>query len=282
MFECQQNTLTPEFLDDLDEYFSSKAFGIDFLSTKLPQLRTIPIKESITPQHNASTYDEITSLLQQAEGPFAILECICRNKKSMQGEPCKVTNRKETCLAIGEMSKLFIEMGAGRGISKDEVFLIIEQNQKEGLVLQPSNTKDIDFVCSCCGCCCGILNMHKGLPKPLDYWATNYFAIVDEDTCKGCGNCEKSCQVDAIKVPEKGKSAVVNLDRCIGCGICISKCPTGSVSLSKKSKETSPPQTREELWDIIALNKKGKFGKMLITGKLIFDAIRSGQSHLLK
>ena len=34
---------------------------------------------------------------------------------------------------------------------------IIEENQREGLVLQPSNTRDIDFVCSCCGCCCGIL-----------------------------------------------------------------------------------------------------------------------------
>ena len=124
--------------------------------------------------------------------------------------------------------------------------------------------------------------MHKTLPKPIDYWATNYFAVVDPNTCEGCGKCERSCQVDAVKVSENEKSAVVNLDRCIGCGICVSNCPTESISLSKKSKETSPPQNREELWDIIAENKKGKFGKLMITGKLIYDAVRSGQTHLLK
>jgi NAD-dependent dihydropyrimidine dehydrogenase PreA subunit len=124
--------------------------------------------------------------------------------------------------------------------------------------------------------------MHKALPKPLDYWATNYIAFVDNDTCEGCGKCEKRCQVDAVKVHEKGKSAAVNLERCIGCGICVSVCPTGSISLSKKSKEKSPPQTREELWDIIAENKKGKIGKMMVTGKLIFDSVRSGHKHLSK
>jgi len=282
MYEFQQKKLTPEFAKDIDEYMSSKAFGVDFISTKLPQMRTIPINKSIYPQHNVSTYDEITSLMQQSEGPFAILECICRNKKSMGGNPCKATNRKETCLGIGEMSKVFVEIGAGRDISKAEAISIIEENQKEGLVLQPSNTKDIDFVCSCCGCCCGMLSMHKTLPKPLDYWATNYYAVVDTNTCAGCGSCETSCQVDAVKVSEKNDYAVVNLDRCIGCGVCVSNCPNESITLLKKPKETSPPQSREELLDIIMENKKGKFGSMMVTGKLIFDAVRTGQTHLLK
>jgi len=282
MYEFQLGRLTPEFIKDADEYMATRDFGVDLISTALPQMRTIPIKKSIYPEHNVSTYDEITSLMQQADGPFVILKCLCRNAKSMKGEPCKVTDRKETCLGIGEMAKNAIEIGAGREINKEEAILIIEENQKDGLVLQPSNTKDLDFVCSCCGCCCGMLNAHKGLPKPLTYWATNYFAVVDTETCKGCGTCEKNCQVDAVKVSEKEKSAVVNLDRCIGCGICVSKCPTESISLSKKSKEASPPQNSEELLDIIAENKKGKFGKLMVTGKLIYDAVRTGQTHLLK
>lgn len=127
-----------------------------------------------------------------------------------------------------------------------------------------------------------ILTMHKNLPKPLDFWATNYFAVVDTNTCEGCSACEKSCQVDAIKVSEKDRYAVVNLDRCIGCGICVSKCPTESLSLKKKTVETIPPQTREELYDIIMENKKGKLGKLMLTGKLLYDAVRTGQTRLLK
>jgi len=127
-----------------------------------------------------------------------------------------------------------------------------------------------------------MLNMHKTLPKPINYWATNYYAVVDSSTCKGCGSCEEKCQVNAVKVSKKDEHAVVNLDRCIGCGVCVTNCPTDSMSLAKKSKESTPPQTREELLDIIMENKKGKFGKMMVTGKLIFDAVRTGQTHLLK
>ena len=282
MYECQQNELTPKFLKDFDEYTSDRAFGLEFIGTKLPQMRTIPVSKSLHPTHNVSTFDEISSLLQNSEGPFAIFECICRKKKTLEGKPCKVTDRKETCLGVGEMPQVFVEMNRARAISKDEAISIVAENQKEGLVLQPSNSREIEFICSCCGCCCGMLGMHKSLPKPLNYWVANYYALVDDKTCTGCGTCEDKCQVDAIKVSEQSGYAAVNPDRCIGCGNCVSNCPANSVVLEKKSKETTPPQNREELLDIIMKHKKGKFGKMMIKGRLIFDAVRTGQSHLLK
>jgi len=282
MYEFQTDRLTPEFIKDFNDYTSDKNFGIEFLSTELPQMRTIPVAKSIHPQYNVSTFDEVTTLLQQAEEPFVIIECICRKKKSIEGESCKVTDRKETCLAIGGMAQMTLANDVGRKITRDEAMSIIEQNQKEGLVLQPSNTKKAEFICSCCGCCCGMLDMHKNLPKPLDFWATNFHAVVDKNTCEGCGNCEESCQVGAVSVSEKEQYAVVNLDRCLGCGVCVSNCPTESISLLKKPAEVIPPQTREELIDIIMERKKGRFGKLMLTGKLFFDAVRTGQTHLLK
>ncbi len=80
MYEFQTDRLTPEFVKDFNDYTSDKKFGIEFLSTELPQMRTIPVAKSIHPQHNVSTFDEITTLLQQAEEPFVIIECICRKK----------------------------------------------------------------------------------------------------------------------------------------------------------------------------------------------------------
>ncbi len=282
MYEFQLDRLTPEFINDFNEYTSSKDFGIAFLSTKLPQMRTIPVTKSIQPQHNVSTYDEVATLMQAAEEPFVIFECICRKKKSIEGRPCKKTDRKETCLAIGEMSRMFLQAGQGREISRDEAMTIIAKNQKQGLVLQPSNTEKAEFICSCCGCCCGMLSAHKSLPKPLDFWASNFHAVVDRDTCEACGACEKRCQVGAVHVSEEDPPAVVNLDRCLGCGVCVPVCPTKSITLAKKPDEVKPPETREDLHEIIATGKKGRLGKLKLKGKLIVDSVRTGHANLLK
>lgn len=282
MYEFQLGKLTPEFIKDFDEYTLDKKFGVEFLSTELPQMRTIPIAKSIKSQHNVSTFDEVKVLLEQAEAPFVIIECICRQKKSLMGEFCQITDRKETCLAVGSMAEIVLRKGIGRKITLDESVSILEQNQKQGLVLQPSNTEKAEFICSCCGCCCGMLGMHKNLPKPVDFWASNFYAVVDIDACDGCGNCEKRCQVGAVSVSEKKQQASVNLNRCIGCGVCIPVCPKKAIYLQKKSTEVRPPQTKGDLYDIIMSHKKGTFGKLKVTGKLLIDAIQTGQTHLLK
>jgi len=282
MYEFQLERLTPEFIKDFKEYTSDRHFGIEFLSTELPQMRTIPVAESILPQHDVSTFDEVTNLLEQAKGPFVIIECICRKKKKLEGGTCHVTDRKETCLAIHGMAEMLRASDVGRTISREEALSIVRQNQTDGLVLQPSNTQEAEFICSCCGCCCGMLSIHKKLPKPLDFWSSNFQASVDAEVCIRCGSCEESCQVGAVSVSEQDQCAIVNLDRCLGCGVCIVDCPTEAISLLKKNIEVIPPQTREELYDIIMDNKKGKFGKTLLTGKFLIDAVRTGQTHLLK
>jgi NAD-dependent dihydropyrimidine dehydrogenase PreA subunit len=281
MYEYQQNRLTPEFIKNFNEYTSSKNFGVSLLSSKLPQMRTIPVSKSIRPQHNVSTFDEVITLLQQAQEPFVIIDCICRRKKSLEGNSCKVTDRKETCLAIGSMARMARLSHIGREIPRNEAISIIEKNQEQGLVLQPSNTEEAEFICSCCGCCCGMLSIQKNLPKPLDFWASNFYAAVDRETCEGCGVCVKRCQVGAVSVAQKNQPAVVNQDRCIGCGVCVPACPAQSITLVKKPAEVKPPQTREDLHDIIVAGRTGRLGKLKLTGKLIVDSVRTGHMNLL-
>lgn len=245
-------------------------------------MRTIPIAKSVRLQHHVSPFDEVAMLLDQAEAPFAAFECICRKKKALEGKPCKVTDRKETCFATGSMAQAALRKGKGREISRTELTKIIELNQKDGLVLQPANSEKAEFICSCCGCCCGMLGMHKHLPKPLDYWASNFYATADADACNGCGNCEKRCQVGAARVSEQNQKASVDLNRCVGCGLCVPACPGKAISLHRKTEEVRPPHSREDLLDILMSHKKGRLGKMKLAGKLLLDAIRTGQYHLLK
>ncbi|MFO7886298.1 MAG: 4Fe-4S binding protein, partial [Desulfobacteraceae bacterium] len=282
MYEYQVNRLTPDFIKDFDQYVTDKSFGIEFLSTKLPQMRTIPIEKSIRSRTAVSTFDAAAALLKNADGPFVILECICRKKRSLTGKPCKITDRQETCLAVGNMAAMALHADIGREISQDEAVSILEQNQEDGLVLQPSNTERAEFICSCCGCCCGMLSIQKKLPKPVDFWASNFHAIVNKETCSGCGICETRCQVGAVTVSEELGYAVVDLNRCIGCGLCVPTCNTGAIALQKKSSEVRPPETKDDLYNILMTHKKGRLGKLKITGKLISDAVRTKQTHLLK
>jgi len=53
-------------------------------------------------------------------------------------------------------------------------------------------------------------------------------AVVDKETCTGCGDCVKICPQDAIKMVD-GK-AVVNED-CIDCGQCVDECPVEAIEM---------------------------------------------------
>jgi len=282
MYELQIGRLTPDFIRDFREYTSDLRFGIEFLGTALPQIRTIPVGQSIQPHHRASTFDEIASLIGNAQGPFVILECICRKKKGMEGETCQATDRRETCLGMGDIAQTVLMSGNGRQIDRAEALAIITANQKDGLILQPSNTERAAFVCSCCGCCCGMLQMHRSLPKPLAFWSSNFYAVVDPAICTGCGICGRHCQVGAITLPGKKTTARVDLDRCLGCGHCVAACPAEAMALRKKPQETKPPPTREDLYATLKANRKGPLGKATLVGKLALDMLRTRNMDLLK
>jgi hypothetical protein len=68
-------------------------------------MRTIPIAKSISIQSNVSTFSEAITLLKESNKVFAIVECLCRKKKGLQGKSCKVTDRKEICLAVGDFAR---------------------------------------------------------------------------------------------------------------------------------------------------------------------------------
>ncbi len=278
MYEGFNKYLSQEFLTDFDKYTASPSFGISFLSTAVPQMRTIPVAESITPEHRVSSFDQVSALIDAAPGPFAVLECICRKKKAMEGKKCQVTDRKETCLAANTTAAVVLEYDMGRELSRQEALALLRENTKQGLVLQPSNTREIEFVCSCCGCCCGMLNIQKKLPRPLDFWAANYYAVLDPEKCILCGVCAKTCQVEAIRVKKQHKKIVeiyIDEKKCIGCGNCVTACKVDALALVKKADETVPPENFETLAEILMARKKTTWEKVKMTTRLMLGLPQS-------
>lgn len=176
------------------------------------------------------------------------------------------------------MAELALMNGIGRDIPLNEAMSILEKNQRQGLVLQPSNTQKVDFIYSCCG----MLGVLQLLPKSLEFWDSNFHAAADTKACDGCEACAKRCQVGTVRIYSGNWHAVVDLDRCIGCGLCVPACPTGAISMIKTPAETRPPKTREDLYEIIMAEKKSVIGKMRMIGKLLFDAVRTGRTDLIR
>ena len=118
------------------------------------------------------------AIVQNSPGPFVVLPCICRKSNAMRGKACAKTSREETCLAFGDMAKMVLRRKHCREVSREEVLAILERNEEDGLVLQPANTQQPEFICSCCGCCCGMLSFQRLLPRPVDFWSSSFFAEV--------------------------------------------------------------------------------------------------------
>jgi electron transport complex protein RnfB len=245
----------PKLMEAHRNFSADGLFWRDFLNTKIPQFRTIPIQKSITLKHQIGNYDEVRKIVKTTTDPIAVFECVCRSGAEKTGKPCKQTSRKETCMAFRDMAQTILASGKfGRAVSKEEALDILQKNQDDGLVLQPSNAQLPDAICSCCGCCCGLLQLQKFIPNPVSHWATNFFAQVNEDACIQCGICEERCQVGALKAGA-GKTATVDLTRCLGCGLCIEACPTSAIELQRKPTETIPPVTGEDMMEFIMSNK---------------------------
>lgn len=255
IYEAQDGQPSPAFLEAAGAYMQTREYRRSFAAVRPSQMRTIPIGLSVSAPHHVATYDDIRSLVGSSKGPLAILSCICREESRLEGKPCRMTSRNETCLAMGGMASSVLRRGHGREITVDEALEILGRNEEDGLVLQPANERRPEFVCSCCGCCCGMLGFQKALPDPSEFWASNHLAAVDPSACTGCGACLKRCQVNAISLPEHGGPAAVDAKRCIGCGLCVPTCPARAVTLSRKAKETVPPEDEEELYDRVKSNR---------------------------
>ncbi len=257
MYEAQVDRLTPQLERDVRAYLD-EGFGRALHTLRTPQMRTVPVHKSVAVEHLVGSYDDIRAFVEASPGPFAALNCICRQGKDLTGEPCRQTTERRNCLMLGVAAKMTIAKGTAREVSKQEMLGLLEQADREGLVLEPQNTQDPLFICCCCGCCCGVLTTAKKLPRPADFFQTDYVAEVDSDTCQVCGTCVTRCQMDAI--PSGDEPPKVAAERCIGCGLCVTTCPTGAITLRRKEGRKTPPKDTRALYVTMFQERFGRLG----------------------
>jgi Fe-S-cluster-containing hydrogenase component 2 len=264
MYEHQVHRLTAEFERDSQQYLE-EAFGEAFHSKKTTQMRIVPVDLDIPVERNVTSYDDLRAYVESISGPFARMTCICRHGKELLGHKCKQTSLLDNCLTFGLGAKLMVEQGAARLISREEMLELVNAADKEGLVLQPENTKSPLFVCCCCGCCCNVLTSAKRFPRPAEYFSSNAYAEVDREACGACGLCEARCQMDAISM--KDGKADVDCSRCIGCALCVTTCPSGALRLQTKSSGKVLPDDTQALYGRLLLERYGPWGMAKIAAR---------------
>jgi Pyruvate/2-oxoacid:ferredoxin oxidoreductase delta subunit len=239
IWEYHVNDLSPELVRDMGEYIPHL---LDFETwRKAPQLRTIPVGQSIPVEHRIMTY-QVAEEMVRSQQKFLVAPCICRREKRIAGEGCQ--KPEEICLIFGGATDYYQRNGLGRPISQEEALEFLKKADEAGLVLLPSNSRKIANICCCCGCCCGVLRTVKRHPQPARIVSSAFYAIHSPETCTLCGRCVERCQMEASRI-EDGKH-VLDLDRCIGCGLCVTTCPTRSLRLVLK-KESEQPEVPETL-----------------------------------
>jgi len=252
IYEFQINNLSEGLLQDLEDYWSTTR-PRSRLKT-IPQMRTIPVGESIEPHLEALPYEQVNELVK-AHDRFAVAPCICRRHANMRGNGCEAP--EESCLMFDEWADYYVRDGRGRSIELSEVKEILFRADAANLVLQPTNSKDIAAICCCCGCCCGILKGLQHHPRPAEAVASSFIAQLDSGTCDGCWDCLERCQMQALT--EDGDCVSLKEDKCIGCGLCVTTCPSGALTMVRKHDSFQPqiPDSMDATWRIISQAQAG-------------------------
>jgi len=238
IWEYHVNAVDKGLAKDMEEYIP---YLLDFdVWKKTPQLRTIPVGQSIDHQLEIMPYEEAEELVKN-QSKCLVAPCICRQEQSLLGKGCD--RPEESCLVFGRGAMIYEDRGIGRVIDNAEALEILRKADEAGLVLQPSNSKDIVNICCCCGCCCGILRTLKAHPKPSAIVSSPFVCSAEEEKCIGCGVCVHRCPMDALEL--QSDKVVLNTDRCIGCGLCVSTCLGDALSLKRKpeSEQKKVPET---------------------------------------
>ncbi len=248
IFEFQLNTVDEALAKDIHEYYES-ALGKSFQAYGTPVMRTIPINRTLVSEWPVAPYEDVPRIFDDQK-KIAVAPCICRTSSKKAGHGCD--KPMEVCFVFGSHADYYVDNGMGRYIDKEEAKEIVRKNEAAGLVMQPFNSQYVGGMCSCCGCCCGMLRSLKKQDHPAEAVKSNYYAKVSAEDCTGCEICLERCHMEAIDLIDD--IAEINLRRCIGCGLCVSTCATEAIGLIRKSDDAQyiPPMTGMETYIRIA------------------------------
>ena len=208
------------------------------------------VREEALPEddHTEILHWERASHIVRSATAVGVSLCPCRHKATHLGGVCD--RPLENCLSFNYAAEAMVRMGVARPITVEEAMRILEESKEAGLAQTGENVqRKVAYICSCCGCCCGMVQAIKTFDIRSAIVTSNWISEVDISKCKGCGKCAKVCPVEAIEIAQEGegkkkrKWAVCDETLCLGCGVCYSACKFGGISMKSRAQRVLTPET---------------------------------------
>ncbi len=210
--------------------------------------RTIPIGEDVVARLEIHPHEIVKHYVERAS-EILVTDCSCRKKNQLLKDggddshhhPCKHPV-EGTCMQFRYGNDRAHEYNGwgGRVISRKEALDILDKCEKSGLVHMTFNSmENIEFICNCCPCCCGILGtMTTFHQKYRAFVESNFIPVLEKpEVCTKCHSCIKACPVQALH--ETGEGAPeLDASLCIGCGSCATRCAPKALILKKVRDKT--------------------------------------------
>ncbi|MFW6113696.1 MAG: indolepyruvate ferredoxin oxidoreductase subunit alpha [Actinomycetota bacterium] len=257
IFEMQfmKAETTPEkrkIAELFDKYYY-EGWGEANFTSDTAMARVMMVEEEIPSGEEILPYEKVSDFIKSSNY-MALTHCFCRHQAELLGKSCGAP--KDVCMVFGPFARFLVDRGFAWEASEDDMLDALRRAEEAGLVHITDNIQDkVNFICNCCGCCCGFLGTITRLGIPGAVAASRFAARVDEDLCDGCETCLDVCQLSAITV--KDDMAVIDVGRCIGCGLCASHCPNGAVKIYERQDWQKPASNILELGARI-LTERGK------------------------
>ena len=181
---------------------------------------------------------------------IAVGYCFCRQRRSLLGDPCDTSAPTMNCFTFGKSARHTAAQGFAKKISKEEALKIMQEAEAAGLIhkaFHPGSreTSPETSICNCCKDCCDTLELWRSGTLPMIN-STYHLAVIDAESCSGCGTCVDWCPTDAIAL-DAGDVARRDENACLGCGVCSRFCPEEAISLQEGLRRVFilPPKLRQ-------------------------------------
>ena len=166
-------------------------------------MRVIPVESAIPAEAKQIDNEKVSMYIEKNEGHLCALPCQCRRVRKLMGEGAGDMD-ESFCLFMGHPADMFIRLGRGKSLTKQEAYELIEHVEAVGCVHQITTLENGQTfaICNCQPESCLALGVTQYFNTPQTS-KSNYVAEIDPEKCVACGQCTDKCANNAIKMGQK-------------------------------------------------------------------------------
>jgi ferredoxin len=275
-----RNDIDQKTLSDLFYQYMNveEDFIKDLFTTGETQLGRVYVNEEVLSGENALhvlDYERASEVVKTASA-IGIGVCYCRHKMEHLGKNCDAP--MDICMTFNECADSLTRHGIARKVDSFEGIDLLQKARDFNLIQFGENVQEkVNFICNCCGCCCEALIAARrfGFLNPVH--TSNFFPVIIEANCNGCGKCVSLCPVEAIALvsandPDKPqrKKAKTDQEICLGCGVCLKGCQKNAITLCQRKERVITPVNSVHKVVMMAI-ERGKLQNLIFDNRVMFS-----------